>query len=314
MRIATANWYTVQSSQMLDLQGRIARTQQQIASGRRLTSAADDPLVAARADSLRRSTDGIAQAERNAATLQGRLETSSGALDAAASLMVRLRELALMASNDTLSASDRSTIGIEVEELRGALLDLANTRDADGAHVFAGASTDRPAFGADSTGRIVWQGRGEAHEVPLGREQRLLSGDPGDRIFASPTPEDSTETVFDLLSTFAALLTPPTDGAVESEASRAARSEGMDRVLDRLQTSANRITDTEAAQGARLARLDAERGHLRDLSVEWQIARGALEGADITAAVVELEQAMTVLRAVQASFGRVASLSLFASL
>ena len=92
---------------LLDQQAKLARTQQQISSGERLLSPADDPVAAARILDLESVTAQIDQYQSNADAAEARLTREETALSSAADLLQRVRDLAVRANNDTLSAEDR---------------------------------------------------------------------------------------------------------------------------------------------------------------------------------------------------------------
>ena len=313
MRIATSSWYQAQSRSMLNEQNEIARLQESIASGKRFRAASEDPVAVQRADALTRAIGDAEESRRSGQAAANRLQRSGIALEGMTDLFQRARELALTASNGTLAPADRQTIGAEVRQLREQLFGLSNARDSDGNYVFAGARAAAPAFTRESDGGIAWSGGGSPLAVPLGRSLTVAAGDSGLSIFAAPGPADAgleNATAFDLLDSFAALMEPPSTGA-EAPEQAAARQAGMEDVLSRLKEASDRVTDIQAAQGARLAQLDSEARRLDDLTVELQASRSAIEDVDVTETVVDLERRATALKAAQASFGRIARLSLF---
>lgn len=308
MRLSTNNWYNTQSQTMLDRLSEASRIQNQIATGKRLQRASDDPTAAQRADLLKRSMSEAKQAQRNADALNARLETSGIALGGMTDQLLRLKELALSASNDTLTAEDRVTIGTEVAQIREQLLGLANTRDADGSYVFAGARAGRPAYEKAADGTIHWAGSGDPIEIPVGSTNLVSSGDSG-KSFLDLQNEESGS-VFDMLDRFTALMQPPAGGS-ETVEERDARHSGMEQMLADITEVTDSIGNVQASQGARQAGIVKESERLDSLMIELEAARSDLEDVDVTEAVVDLERLNTILKAAQASFGRIAGLSLF---
>ena len=75
MRVSTAGMHAATLGVLLDAQARLARTQEQIASGRRINSPADDPIGATRIESLTRQIEAGRQYSRNAAAAANRLDS-----------------------------------------------------------------------------------------------------------------------------------------------------------------------------------------------------------------------------------------------
>ena len=94
-----------------------AKSSQRLASGLRVSSASDDAAGLAVAERLRNQVRGLTQAARNAQDTVGVIQTAEGGLAETHRLLARIRELAVMAANDTLTGSDRAIIQTEVTAL-----------------------------------------------------------------------------------------------------------------------------------------------------------------------------------------------------
>lgn len=94
-----------------------AKSSQRLASGLRVSSASDDAAGLAIAERLRNQVRGLTQAARNAQDTVGVIQTAEGGLAETHRLLARIRELAVMAANDTLTGSDRAIIQTEVTAL-----------------------------------------------------------------------------------------------------------------------------------------------------------------------------------------------------
>mgnify|MGYP001165037763 FL=1 len=97
-----------------------------LSSGKRINSAADD---AAGLQVIRRmdtEIQGLNQAVRNAADAQALLQTAEGALDEVHTILLRIRELSVQASNGTYGAQDRLAIQAEVTDLQSEITRISN--------------------------------------------------------------------------------------------------------------------------------------------------------------------------------------------
>lgn len=185
MRIST-NQQQLQTVQaMLDQQSRLARTQQQIASGQRILAPSDDPAGARQMLDLGAAAATTSQYQRNADAVEERLGGESNALQSTTALLQRLRELAVQANNDTLSDQDRKAIATEVRQRLPDLVGIANTRDANGEYLFAGYRSTTQPFSLAGDGSVVYSGDQGQRELQIGPDRRIAVGDSGDAVFQS---------------------------------------------------------------------------------------------------------------------------------
>ncbi len=89
----------------------------QLSSGKRASSAKDDPSALALVNSLDASSRGLEAANRSITYAKGALNTAESGLSQQAESLQRARELALQASNGTLSDQDRSNLQKEFSQV-----------------------------------------------------------------------------------------------------------------------------------------------------------------------------------------------------
>jgi len=89
------------------------RSVSRLASGERITSAADDAAGVAVSETLHASQRGTAQALRNANDGVSLLQTALSAHHQISDRLIRMRELAVQGASDTLTASDRQSLNKE---------------------------------------------------------------------------------------------------------------------------------------------------------------------------------------------------------
>ncbi len=88
-----------------------------LSTGLRIASAADDAAGLAISERLRAQVRSLDQARRNANDGISMVQTAEGALNETGNLLVRLREIAVQASNGTVSGADRDTLQQEFADL-----------------------------------------------------------------------------------------------------------------------------------------------------------------------------------------------------
>ncbi len=105
-------------SNLSQTSNRLEKSIQKLSSGLRINSAADDAAGLAISEKMRRQIRGLNRAALNAQDGISMIQTAEGALNESQSVLQRMRELGIQASNDTLTSNDRLEIQKEVNQLR----------------------------------------------------------------------------------------------------------------------------------------------------------------------------------------------------
>src|SRR6056297_3515357 len=108
-------------------QGALNNAMERLSSGLRINSAKDDAAGLAISDRMTSQIRGLNQAARNANDGISLAQTAEGALQESTNLLQRMRELAVQSANDTNSASDRTSLNEELEQLQDELNRIADT-------------------------------------------------------------------------------------------------------------------------------------------------------------------------------------------
>ncbi|MGY4516893.1 flagellar hook-associated protein FlgL [Lysobacter sp. HA18] len=191
MRISTAGLYQQGLTALMRRQTDVAKTQQQLATGNKLTRAADDPAGAAQAQRIDYAVSQLDQYDKGAGLLQNRLEAQENALSDANDYMTRARELTVQANNGTMSAADRSTVAAEIRHLRSSLLEVANRTDGNGRSLFAGQRNDVTPF-SDTAGTVTYNGDDGQNAIDVAPDMTLSDADPGSEVFMRALTGDGT--------------------------------------------------------------------------------------------------------------------------
>ena len=107
----------------------------------RLHSLRDDPLAAAHSTRYLSKIDHLRRYAQNAERVQGDFRIVEGYMQSANRILHRIRELAVQGANDTFSKSDKQSMGQEINQLLNELVEIGNSKYADGTSMFAGDKT-----------------------------------------------------------------------------------------------------------------------------------------------------------------------------
>jgi len=111
---------------------------ERLSTGMRINYAKDDAAGQAISTRLTAEVEGLAMASRNAADAQSMIDTTEGALQETTNLLMRMRELAVQASNGTLEDSDRTALDAEFQALEAEIDRINNNTTWAGNSVFNG--------------------------------------------------------------------------------------------------------------------------------------------------------------------------------
>lgn len=265
---------------------RLSRLQQQLTSAKRIQKPSDDPAnlpsVLAMHDALRAAE----QYGRNAQDTATLLASAQQALMNATQVLQRIRDLAVQASNDTLSASDRQAIRAEVSTLLDELVSLGNAQVA-GRYLFSGTLTNSPPF--TRSGDVVTYGGNSGtllREVDRGTV--LSASVPGDVPFGPAFAATAN-----LLS------------ALDANASGAVRA-----ALGNLDVALDALLRVQADLGARASRVELLGQRWSEFEVRLRELLSVREDADMGQVIMELQLQENVYRAALAAGARLLQPSL----
>ena len=189
-----------------DMNEAIQLRQSKISTGQAITAASDAPIDAVRLSALNEVTAQTDRFATNLTVAQRRLGLGDNTLASADNLYTRLREVQLSSASDTISASDRSSIKLEIEGINEQLLALANTADTSGQALFGGYATDLEPFRQNVDGSVSYMGDAGDHTLAAGDSLRLPTSINGGDVFMRVETGDSVHSVFDLVTSFAHAL------------------------------------------------------------------------------------------------------------
>lgn len=300
---STSAFYEQSRANMKDLRSQAETLQAQLSSGEKLTRSSDNPVAASRLRSLSRlealSTIDTANSDR----ARSDLSLADSAMSDMADAMIRAKELAMQASNTATTSDQRAAIGTELEQIHGNLLALSNARDSNGHALFGGESAG-DAYSLDGLGNAVYVGTATTSDLPIGEGQTVTRSMTGPEFLQFTDGGGGTT---DIMATVKALA-DALKGAAADPAGAAQSA------LATLQTGLDTLTTGQTVIGTRLAWIEVTTERRTDQSALRSTEEADLGSTDLASTVARLQETLTVLEASQASFTRLANLSLFDNL
>ncbi|BAT72362.1 flagellin [Thermosulfidibacter takaii ABI70S6] len=114
-------------SQLRRYMEELNRTSQKIATGKSIHTAADNPAMAAVAEKMNAIIKELQTRQGNLRDIMNLTKTAEGGLSNISDILQRMRELAVQASNGTLTEQDRAHIQAKFNQLKEELNRIANT-------------------------------------------------------------------------------------------------------------------------------------------------------------------------------------------
>ena len=99
----------------------MSRSLARLSSGMRINQAADDAAGLAISENLRGQIRGLRQANRNANDGISLVQVAEGGLNEVSNMIIRLRELAVQASSDTIGDTERKFLDVEYQQLKSEI-------------------------------------------------------------------------------------------------------------------------------------------------------------------------------------------------
>jgi flagellar hook-associated protein 3 FlgL len=183
MRLSSNTIFESGVNSMLARQQELAKTQNQISTGRRVLAPSDDPVAASQALDISEAKGINKQHALNAAAVNSRLALQETSLSAIARLLQDVKTLTVQAGDGALTQSDLRSIAEEVDGRYRELIGLANATDGNGEYLFAGFRTQALPFIETAPGVVAYFGDEGRREVPVSASRSISVNDPGSELF-----------------------------------------------------------------------------------------------------------------------------------
>lgn len=256
---------------------RLARVQNEIATGKRLNAPSDDPAAAASVLRQRTDRQTLTQYGRTVDAASARLGAADTALSSLTDVLQRARELTVAASNASVDSGGLAAMATEINQLLNRAVQIGNSKFGE-QFLFGGTKTTTPPFGvtSDTPASVAFNGTTTPVVYDAGANVQLRVDVPGDATF-QPTMTALIQ-IRDALNLG--------DGA----AATAVGLPALDSALDGLLTTRGGVGARVNTMQTLSTRMDAEQTTLAEL-------QSSLEDTDISDAIIRLNSAQNTYQA-----------------
>lgn len=183
MRISTSMLYDLGVNGINQQFSDLLKIQQQMATGRRVLSPADDPIAAARALDVTQSKSINDQFITNSGNATDALELQESVLTQVTEMLQDARVLAVNAGNLVLSRADLNSLAGEVQSRYDQLLSQANATDGSGQYLFAGFRSNTQPFAEAAPGTVDYNGDQGQRLLQVSASRQLAVSSSGAEVF-----------------------------------------------------------------------------------------------------------------------------------
>ena len=303
MKVSTSMFFDRASTQLGNVQGSMAKTQEQLSTGKQITKPSDEPDKASLVTRLESEIARQKSYQGNIKSVEIRLTAEETALKNTSDVMFRIKELSVQAASDTLGPADRQTLALEMTELRNQLLSLANSQDSNGNYLFAGSRVSQMPFAPDAKGVLTYQGDQARMVVAVGDNRRMNLNIPVSDAFGNVVRDDGKGGRVGV-------------GFFQSLGELINSVKGSDRVaiqrgISEIDTLQHSVSDATAQVGTDLNVVDSQTNVLDEITLRLKTTMSDIQDLDYTEAITKMNKDQLALEAAQSSFAKISKLSLF---
>lgn len=182
MRISNSTLYSTNVTQLDTLQSNLLTLQQQVATGQRILSPADDPTGAAQVLQLTQNDASNTQYIANINSANSSISLAEGTLQSVNSLLTSIQSTAVSAGNSSLTNADRKSLASVLQSNLTQLISYANTTDANGNYIFAGFKGSTQPFVQTPSG-VQYNGDNGQAMIQVSPNLQVAASDSGAGIF-----------------------------------------------------------------------------------------------------------------------------------
>lgn len=189
MRVSTLLSQQIGVRTMATQEAKMLHTMQQLASGKRLLTPADDPLAAAQAVNVAQTESMNLRFGTNRGIAEQNLASEENVLNNITTALQGVLGRVVEAGNGSYSDGERRVLANVLRQTYESLMGSANATDGNGQYIFSG---DLGNVAPYDTKTGVYQGNDGERLVQVGQTRQMPTGDTGLTVFSRTAPGTQT--------------------------------------------------------------------------------------------------------------------------
>ena len=298
MRISTNTIFQTGTNQLVGLQSDLSKLSVQTATGKRVNSAADDPVAAARILELNTAKDQNSNYANTRKTAETLLQTYESNMTSITNTILDIQSTLVAAGNGAYTDGERSKLANALQGNLDTLKGLANTKDSQGNYLYAGYASSTIPF--DNSYNFVANSSRTNLQVDV--QSQIPATYTGDQVFGA-----NGSNVFNNLQNIITLLNTPITNAT----TQATFTNGLATSIGSMQTSLDTVLNARAEIGSNLNFIDTLNTMGSSLDLQYDESISDLQDLDYAQALSDISKKTTILQAAQKAFVATSNISLF---
>ena len=201
MRISTIQAFNTGVRGIQDNYSAAMRTQEQVSSGKRILTPADDPVASVRLLQLGQQANKLSQYKDNLTAATNSLTQQEAVFTSVNYLLDRVREITLEAGNPAIGPGGRQALAQELAEREDELYGLMNSQNARGEYLFGGYRSDNQPFVRGPDGNYSYEGDEGQRSIQIGSSKTVAINDNGKALFTDIANVNRVDTEATLMDT-----------------------------------------------------------------------------------------------------------------
>ena len=268
----------------------LSTAMERLSSGKKINSAADDAAGFAIAERMTAQVRGLNMATKNANDGLAMLATIENATNDVTDMLQRVRELAVQASNDTNSSTDRGYLQKEVDSLLNEINRVASQTVYNDQVVLDGTHTGQLQVGTDNGQNITFN----IKSIDTDTLGLTGSGGASGAFTAGATPIVISTTSHDNSVDSAGATQTPAAGTDNVLGLSVLTAEDAEAALTKITAAIEQVAGNRAEYGAMANRLEYTVSNLMNVAEFTTAARSRIEDADFAAESARLAKAQVL--------------------
>ena len=221
----------------------LANSTEKLSSGYRVNRAADDAAGLSISEKMRGQIRGLSQASTNAQDGQSLIQTAEGALAEIHSVIQRMRELTVQASNDTNVSADRKAISLELAALSSEIDRIASQTEFNTMKLLDGTFSDKKLQVGANTSQLIAISISKMNTTALSIKAEDIAG-----VVSTGAAADSVTVLISVVNAALSLVSQQRSklGAIQNRLDHTIAN--ADNMAENLQSSESKIRDVDMAK------------------------------------------------------------------
>lgn len=280
LRVKTNVDALVAQRRLSETRKQLGESIEKLSSGLRINKSADDAAGLAVSESIRSRVASLSVAKRNASDGISYIQVAEGGLNEVTNAIIRMRELAMQASSDTLGGRERAFLDKEFVQLREEIARMIDSTEFNGSKILKAGDGDKPIQ--------IFVGASNRASAPDGSVPDAPEVDP-DILTIKLDDLGKFETAIQAVTDLGMAILPGND--LEREAHELGPDSSTHLLFNKLDTALNAVAAYRSTLGSVQSRINSTLANIDISSENLQAAQSRIRDVDYAQETAKMTQA-----------------------